>query len=443
MNIKLSDHFTYKKLLRFTLPSIAMMIFSSIYGVVDGFFVSNYVGKTPFAAVNFIMPFLMILGCIGFMFGTGGSALVAKTMGEGDTKLANRQFSLIVYASIATSVIIGALGVIFLRPIAAAMGAEGQMLEDCVTYGRIILFALPAYVLQMEFQSFVIAAERPNLGLAVTLAAGCTNMVLDFLLVGVFPLGLVGAATATAISQAVGGIIPLIYFACPNKSLLRLTGTRFSGRVLVKTCVNGSSELMSNIAMSTVSILYNAKLLEYEGENGVAAYGVLMYVGFIFFAAFIGYIIGTAPVISYNYGASNHEELKGIFKRSLVIVGMFSVSMVVFAEVLAYPLSMIFVGYDAELLELSCRAFVIYSFSFLFAGYAIFGSGFFTALNDGLTSAIISFLRTLVFQIAAVIILPLLMGTDGIWLSLVVAEMMAVAVAAVFVFVHRKKYKYL
>lgn len=443
MNIKLSDHFTYKKLLRFTLPSIVMMIFSSVYGVVDGFFVSNFAGKTPFAAVNFIMPLLMILGCVGFMFGTGGSALVAKTMGEGDREKANRQFSLIVYASIVTAVIIAVLGIIFLRPIASFMGAEGQMLDDCVTYGRIILIALPAFVLQMEFQSFFIAAEKPTLGLIVTVAAGVTNMVLDFLLVGVFPLGLVGAATATGTSQAVGGIIPLVYFACPNSGLLRLSRTSFDGHALIKTCINGSSELMSNISMSTVSILYNAKLLELEGENGVAAYGVLMYVGFIFFAAFIGYTIGIAPIVSYNYGASNHTEMKGLFKRSMVIIGIFSVSVFILSESLARPLSLFFVGYDAELLALSCRAFAIYSFSFLFAGYAIFCSGFFTALNDGLTSAIISFLRTLVFQIIAVLLLSYFMGTNGIWLSLVVAEVMAMAVGATFIFIHRKKYKYL
>lgn len=443
MDIKLSESFTYKKLLRFTLPSIVMMVFTSIYGVVDGYFVSNFVGKTPFAAVNFIMPFLMILGAIGFMFGTGGSALVSKTMGEGNPEKAKRIFSLLVYVSAACAVVIAVLGIALLRPLASLLGAEGEMLENCVRYGRIILIALPAYILQFEFQSFFVTAEKPQLGLAFTVAAGVTNMVLDALLVAAIPLGLEGAAAATAISQAVGGIAPLVYFARPNKSLLRLTKTRFDGKILLKTCTNGSSELMSNISMSLVGMLYNVQLMNYAGEDGVAAYGVLMYVNMIFLAAFIGYSVGTAPVIGYHYGAQNHAELKSLLRKSALIISVFAVCMFALAEVLARPLASIFVGYDAGLTELTVRAFSIFSFAFLFAGFSIFGSSFFTALNNGLISAAISFLRTLVFQIAAVLILPLIFEIDGIWYSIVVAEVVAVIVTAIFIFAKRKKYGYM
>ncbi len=442
MNIQLSEHFNYKKLLRFTLPSIIMMIFTSIYGVVDGFFVSNFVGKTPFAAVNFIMPFLMILGSIGFMFGTGGSALISKTMGEGDKERAKRLFSLFIYISAGCGIVIAVLGFIFIRPIAGLLGAEGTMLDDCVTYGRIILAALPAYMLQYEFQSFFVTAEKPQLGLAVTIAAGMTNMVLDALFVAVFFWGLPGAAAATAISQCVGGLLPLIYFVRPNSSLLRLTKTKYDGGALLKACTNGASELMSNISMSIVSMLYNVQLIKYAGEDGVAAYGVLMYVNMIFLAAFIGYSVGTAPIIGYNYGAGNHDELKNLLKRSLKIIGTFSVVMVIAAEVLARPLTVIFVGYDQGLLELTLRGFIIYSFSFLFSGIAIFGSSFFTALNDGLISALISFLRTLLFQVAAVLIFPLILGIDGIWISIVAAELMAAVVTSLFLVTKRKKYHY-
>ncbi len=442
MNIQLSDHFTYKKLFRFTLPSIVMMIFTSIYGVVDGYFVSNFVGKTPFAAVNFIMPFLMILGAIGFMFGTGGSALISKTMGEGRQEKAKRLFSLLVYLSLFCGIVITVLGLLFLRPVASLLGAEGEMLENCVSYGRIILIALPAFMLQMEFQSFFITAEKPQLGLAVTVAAGVTNMVLDGLFVGVFRWGLAGAAAATAISQVVGGFIPLIYFLRPNSSSLRLTKTTFDGKAVIRTCTNGSSELMSNVSMSLVGMLYNAQLIKYAGEDGVAAYGVLMYVSMIFIAAFLGYSIGTAPVIGFHYGAENHTELKSLLKRSLVIIGSFSLGMVVLSEVLAYPLSKIFVGYDKGLLELTLRGFVIYSFCFLFAGGSIFGSSFFTALNNGLISALISFLRTLVFQVATVVILPLFWKIDGIWLSIVVAELLSFVVTVLFLIAKRKKYHY-
>lgn len=442
MKIQLSDHFDYKKLLRFTLPSIVMMIFTSIYGVVDGFFVSNFVGKTPFAAVNFIMPFLMILGAIGFMFGTGGSAIIAITMGAGDKEKAKRLFSMFVYVSIACGVVIAVLGILFIRPVAALLGAEGTMLDNCVLYGRVILIALPAFILQYEFQSFFITAEKPQLGLAVTVAAGVTNMVLDALFVAIFRWGLVGAAAATAFSQAVGGVVPLIYFGRPNGSLLRLTRTKFDGGALLKACTNGSSELMSNISMSIVSMLYNAQLMKYAGEDGVAAYGVLMYVNMIFLAAFIGYSVGIAPVIGYHYGSGNHDELKGLLKRSLVLIGIFSVGMLALAEGLARPLSMIFVGYDQELLDLTLKGFLIYSFSFLFAGIAIYGSSFFTALGNGLVSALISFLRTLVFQVAAVLIFPLVWGIDGIWISIVAAELMAALVTVLFLIGKRKKYRY-
>ena len=443
MKISLSDHFNVKKLLRFTLPSIIMMIVSSIYGVVDGFFVSNFVGKTPFAAVNFIMPFLMILGTVGFMFGTGGSALVAKTLGEGDKECANRIFSLLIYVSMILGVTIAALGIAFIRPVAYMLGARGEMLENCIIYSRVVLVGLPAFILQMEFQSFFVTAEKPSLGLYVTVGAGVTNMVLDFLFVGVFSFGLVGAAAATAISQMVGGFLPLLYFARKNTSILKLGKTHFDGKALLKTCTNGSSEFMSNISMSLVGMLYNIQLLSYAGEDGVAAYGVLMYVSMIFCGVFIGYSIGSAPIIGFHYGAGNHGELKGLLKRSVGIIAVLSVLMVGLSFLLSSPLSSLFVGYDEELLEITKHGFNIFSLSFLFMGMAIFGSGFFTALNDGLTSAAISFLRTLVFQIAAVLIFPLLWGIDGIWWSIVAAELAAVAVFVIFLFAKKNKYHYM
>lgn len=442
MHIQLSDHFNYSKLLRFSFPSIIMLVFTSVYGVVDGFFVSNFVGKTPFTAVNFIMPFLMILGSLGFMFGTGGGALIAKTMGEGKMEKANHMFSLIVYTSVICGIVMAALGIIFIRPLAAALGARGQLLEDSVVYGRIILLAIPAYILQYEFQCLFATAEKPAIGLGVTIGAGLTNIILDALFVAGLSLGLEGAAVATALSQCVGGIVPLIYFARPNQSLLQLGRTEFDRGTLEKTCLNGSSELMSNISMSIVSMLYNIQLLKYAGEDGIAAYGVLMYVSLIFQAVFIGYSMGTAPVIGYHYGAGNHEELKGLLRRSSVLIGIFAAAMFVAAFVLSKPLAFIFVGYDEELLNLTIHAFLIFSFSFLFSGYAIFGSSFFTALGDGVISAAISFLRTLVFQIAAVLILPLFFQVDGIWISIVVSEVMAVAVTICFLRLKRKKYRY-
>lgn len=442
--IQLSDHFNYRRLIRFTLPSIGMMIFTSVYSVVDGFFVSNFAGKTPFAAINLIMPFLMILSTVGFMFGTGGSAIVAKAFGEGDKGRANKCFSLFVYLVFILGVFFAMLGIVFIRPIAELLGAEGEMLENAALYARIILLALPFNVLQLLFQSFFVTAEKPQLGLAVTLSSGATNIILDAILVILLPkeYKLAGAAVATAVSQMVGGVIPLFYFGRKNSSILRLGKTKFDGKAVLKACTNGSSEFMSNISMSLVGMLYNIQLLAYAGENGVAAYGVMMYVSMIFSAAFVGYSIGTAPVIGYHDGAKNYEELKGLLKKSLGMIGIFGIVMVGAAELCATPLAGLFVGYDAELMDLTVSGFRIFSLSFCFMGFAIFSSGFFTALNDGVTSAVISFLRTLVFQLAAIWILPMLFDIEGVWISIVVAEVMAVVVSTVFLVTKRNKYHY-
>ena len=440
--IKLSDRFTYKKLLRYTFPAVIMLVFTSIYGVVDGFFVSNYVGKTPFAAVNFIMPVLMILGSIGFMFGTGGGALIAKTIGESKKEKANQIFSLIVYVSIALSIVLTVLAIIFLRPIISSLGAQGQLLEDSITYGRVILLSVPAFVLQSEFQILFATAERPKIGLYVTIAAGLTNIVLDALFIVVFSWGLVGAAWATTISLLVGSVIPFIYFSRKNNSLLQLTKTKYDGQAMLKTITNGSSELMNMISMSLVSIFFNVQLLKYAGENGVAAYGVLMYVNLVFLSIYLGYAVGAAPIISYHFGAQNHDELKSLLRKSVIIMGAFSLLMFGSAQLLSTPLSKLFVGYDQVLMDMTQRAIFVFSFAFLFSGVGIFGSAFFTAMNDGLISALISFLRTLVFQTGAVLIFPLFWGLDGIWLSIVLAEAMAVVVTVLFFMGKRKRYQY-
>lgn len=444
MRIQLSDHFTYGKLIKFTLPSIAMMIFTSIYNVVDGFFVSNFAGKIPFAAINLIMPVLIMLGTVGFMFGTGGTAIVAKTLGEGQNEKANRYFSLFVYVAFAIGIVLSASGFIFIRPICSLLGASGELWENCVVYARIVLASLPFFVLQIMFQSFFVAAEKPHLGLTVTISSGVTNMVLDAVLVGLLPqqYKLAGAAIATAVSEVVGGVVPLFYFFRKNSSLLRLGTAKYDGRVVFKACTNGSSEFMSNISMSFVGMLYNMQLMKYAGEDGVAAYGVMMYVSMVFSAAFIGYSIGMAPVVSYHYGAKNHMELKGLLRQSITMIAVFGIGMVISAQLLAAPLANVFVGYDAVLAKLTVSGFRIFSLSFGFMGLGIFASGFFTALNDGVTSAIISFLRTFIFQVIAIMTLPVMLGIDGIWISIVAAELMSVALGVSFLIAKRKRFHY-
>lgn len=443
MTIQLSDHFTYKKLLNFCFPPIIMMIFTSIYGVVDGLFVSNFVGKTPFAAINLVMPFIMILGGFGFMIGTGGSALVAKTLGEGNKERANRYFTMMIIATVIGGIVLSVLGMVFIRPISYLLGATEAMIEDCVLYGRILFIFNTTFMLQNVFQTFLATAEKPKLGLAATVAAGVTNMTLDALFVAGFRWGVAGAALATGLSECIGGILPLIYFLRPNSSLLRLTKTGLEGKILLKACINGASELMSNISGSLVSMLYNFQLIRFAGENGVAAYGVLMYIQFIFVAVFIGYTIGTSPIVGYHYGAGNHSELKSILRKSLKLMGLAGIVMMILAQALAAPLANIFVGYDRELFDMTRHAFKVFSFSFILSGANIFASSFFTALSNGGVSAAISFLRTLVFQMLSVLILPVVFGLNGIWWAITVAEVCAFMISLIFLYAKRNKYHYM
>lgn len=443
MQIRLSDHFTYAKLLRFVAPTVVMMVFISIYGVVDGFFVSNHVGKIPFASLNLVMPFVMILGGMGFMVGTGGTALVAKELGRGNRETANRYFSMMVLFTFLFGVVLAVAGLLLIRPISIFLGATPQMLDDCVLYGRIVVAFTPAFMLQSVFHSFLTAAEKPRLGLAVTVAAGCTNIVLDALFIAGFGWGLAGAAVATGIGQCVGGILPLFYFFRKNSSLLRLRYFRLQLAPILAACGNGSSELMSNISSSIVGVLYNFQLLRLFAEDGVAAYGVLMYVNFIFVAIFIGYTIGTAPIVSYHYGAENSAELKNILRKSVRLMMGTGILLCGLALVLAGPLSSIFVGYDDGLLSLTTRAMRLFALSFVLAGFNIFSSGFFTALNNGGVSAIISFLRTLVFQSSAVILLPFLFGADAVFGAVAVAELFAFLLSLGFLFAKRRKYQYM
>lgn len=444
MRIQLSDHFNYTRLLRFVMPSILMLICTSVYSIVDGLFVSNFVGKTPFAAINLTFPVLMGVSTIGCMIGTGGAAVIAKTLGEGKKELANAYFSMLIYISFAATVLLSVAGFIFMPQIAAALGAEGELLESCILYGRICFCAAPFFILQQAFNSFFIAGEKPDLALKVSILAGLINVVFDYILIVLLNMGLAGAAIATAMGEVIGGIVPIIYFARKNNSLLRLTlKTKVYWRVFAKACTNGSSEMVSMLSASAVNILYNFQLMRFAGEDGIAAYGVIMYVNMIFISVYLGYSMGSAPIVSFHYGAGNHSELKNLFRKSLILVGCGGILITIFSELLSRPLSMIFVSYDAALLDLTVHGFRLYSLSFLIRGISVWGSSFFTALNNGAVSATISFLRTLVFQVIAVMALPIIWGLEGIWLSALAVEILAVLVTIGFLIGKRNKYHYM
>lgn len=442
MKIQLSEHFTYSKLLRFTFPSIIMMIFTSIYSVIDGLFVSNFAGKTALAAINIIYPFIMAVGALGFMMGTGGSALVGRLLGEGKKEKANKTFSLIVYTTAIAGILLSALAFLLVPTVSRLFGASGQLLDYCILYGRICFLSMPCFMLQNVFQCFFITAEKPRLGLDVVLSAGITNMVLDFLFVAVFGLGLKGAAIATVCGEIIGGLVPILYFAGRNHSLLRLGRTSFDAGSILKTCTNGSSELMTELSSSVVTVLYNTQLMKIAGENGVAAYSTIMYVNFIFVAIFLGYSLGSAPIISFHYGAGNHDELKNMRKKSLRLIAVWGIGMTIISHIFALPFARFFVGYDSELLAMTIHGFRIYAFVYLLNGFNIFGSSFFTALNNGMVSATISFLRTLVFEVICILLLPVFFGIDGIWSAVLVAEALALCVTSFFLITKRSRYHY-
>lgn len=442
MKIQLSEHFTYSKLLRFTFPSIIMMIFTSIYSVIDGLFVSNFAGKTALAAINIIYPFIMAVGALGFMMGTGGSALVGRLLGEGEKEKANKTFSLIVYTTAIAGILLSALAFLLVPTVSRLFGASGQLLDYCILYGRICFLSMPCFMLQNVFQCFFITAEKPRLGLDVILSAGITNMVLDFLFVAVFGLGLKGAAIATVCGEIIGGLVPILYFAGRNHSLLRLGRTSFDAGSILKTCTNGSSELMTELSSSVVNVLYNTQLMKIAGENGVAAYSTIMYVNFIFVAIFLGYSLGSAPIISFHYGAGNHDELKNMRKKSLRLIAVWGIGMTIISHIFALPFARFFVGYDSELLAMTIHGFRIYAFVYLLNGFNIFGSSFFTALNNGMVSATISFLRTLVFEVICILLLPVFFGIDGIWSAVLVAEALALCVTSFFLITKRSRYHY-
>ena len=442
MQIKLSDHFTYGKLLRFTLPSITMMIFTSVYSVVDGLFVSNLIGENALSAVNIMFPVAMIIGAVGFMLGAGGSAIVARTMGEGKQELANRYFTMIILCVLGLGTALSAVSLLFVEPLARLVGASDLLMDDCLAYGRVVLGGSFVFMLQISFQTFFVTAELPKIGLFFSLASGITNIVLDYLFIGVLKIGIAGAAWGTVLGYGVGGVLPLLFFLKPPMGALRLCPTRLYWRELKNACINGSSELMSNLSASLIGILYNLQLMRMVGELGVAAYSVMMYVDFAFAAVFLGFTMGVGPVIGFHFGADNRAELKSLLRKCLTVVVLCSASMVVLSEALARPLALAFVGYSPALMDLTVHGFRIFALSYLFVGFGIFGSGLFTSLCNGPVSALISFLRTFLFRGGMVLLLPLLLDLDGIWLAVVAADGLSAAVALFLTWNYRKRYHY-
>lgn len=445
MKIQLSDHFTYSRLFKFVLPSIVMMVFTSLYSVVDGLFVSNCVGSNALASINIIYPLVMIIASFGFMLGTGGGAVISRTLGQGEDKKAKEYFSMLIIVDVIIGLILSIICIIFIEPIAYLLGANDTLIHDCVIYGRILLVGTTFFMLQNAFQTFFIVAEKPHFGLILTIICGVINMFLDFLFVYVFQWDIAGAGLATIIGYIIGGTIPLIYFLNKNNnSKLKLIKTKFYPRVLIHSSINGMSEMLTNVSMSIITMLYNLQMMKLVGEDGVSSITIIMYVNFVFVSMFIGFSIGTAPIISFNYGADNHAELKNMFSKSIKIIAITSVAMLILAEILSKPLVSLFVGNidNAFLFEMTIHGFRLYSIAFLMCGINIYSSSFFTALGNGLLSAIISILRSFLLQAIMIIVLPIFLQIDGIWLSVVFSESITAIVSIILLIYNRKKYRY-
>lgn len=443
MEIKLSDRFTYPKLLRFTIPTMLMILCTSSYGIVDGVFISNFAGVTDFSAVNLMFPFIYGAATLGYMFGSGGNAVIAKLLGEKDDCGANRAFSMIVLSGLFLGVITAAVMYVLTPSFARSVGAAGALYESAVKYAKICFLFTPPFILQTMFLSFFIAAGKPKLSLYVNIVSGVINIFFDWLFIAEFNLGVEGAASATGLGQLSGAVIPLIYFIRKNSSLLKLTAKfKFNGKILGLTCANGSSEMVTNLSMSIVNTLYNAALIETAGEPGPAAYGVVLYLNFLFAAIFLGYSQGSAPIVSYDYGARNVSELQNITKKSLTLMLSLGVFCTAFAYFVSPPFARVFCAGNPELYELAVHGSQIFAFSYLLSGFNIWASAFFTALSNGLISALLSFLRLFVFQIGCILILPRIFGLSGIWASIAVAEVLAAVPAAVCLFACRNKYGY-
>lgn len=438
--INLKEHFDSRKIIKFTLPTIIMTLFTSIYGIVDGIFVSNIINSNAFASINLIMPFTLILGSIGFMFGTGGSALVSKILGENESKKAKEYFSVLIYSLIIIGVIISIISFIFMKPIATFLGAKDELLEMSMLYGKILMFSLPFLFLQNCFQSFMIVAERPKIGLVISLISGISNMILDYIFIYLFKFGIIGAGGATAISQFIGGIIPLVYFGRKNTTTLKLVKTKLLIKPIINTCYNGLSEMVSNISYSIVNILFNLQIMKYIGVNGIVAYGIINYVSFIFISVYLGFSTGAIPIISYHYGAKNKDEIKNLLKIGVRILFVVSIILTLIAEIFSKIFASIFVAYDTELLKLSTTAFRLFSVSYLISWFNLYVSSFFTALNDGRTSAVISFSRAFVGQIIMILVLPILFGINGLWLAATFSEIISLFISLIFLIKYKDKY---
>lgn len=439
----LGGHYGARRLFISSLPLIGMMVLISIYSIVDGLFVSNLVGTTAFAALNLIWPAIGLVGALGLMVGTGGAALVSKTLGEGDEPRANRYFSMFVEFILLLSVVLAVPLLVWMEPLAVAIGAEGEMVRQCAIYGRICAAGMPAFMMQMGIQPFFMVAGRPRMGTWISLVSGLLNIGLDALFIIVCGWGLAGAAAGSMLACCFGGFYPLWYFSSRfNRSSLAFKATGFEFGPLAKACSNGLSEFVGNISFNIVSMCYNWQLMRFYGENGVAAYSVILYLGFIFVAVYSGYNMTVTPLVGFNFGAGNKRELRSLLRHSLTLMLVLGVLLAGTAELLAGPAARLFVGYDSELTALTVHATRLYAPSFLITGLTLFVSAWFTGLNNGPVSALASFSRTFVFELSCVFLLPVLLGVNGIWLSAPAAEILSLFLGAALLLRFRSRYGY-
>lgn len=441
MTNSIAQKFNVFTLLKFAFPTMVMMVFMSLYTIVDGIFVSRLVGSNALSAVNIVYPVISLLIACGIMLSTGGSAIVARQMGEKREQEARENFSMLAVVSVLTGIVILVLGLMFLEPICRILGGTPVLLEDCKIYLGVLLGFGPLTMLQMLFQTFFVTAGKPGLGLGLTLTGGVVNMVLDYVFMGPMQMGVLGAALATGLGQAIMAVAGVVYFL-KVKGNLYFVKPVFRGNILLQSCGNGSSEMVSNLSTAVVTFLFNITMLKLAGEDGVAAITIVLYGQFLFTALYLGFSMGVAPVVSFNYGNQNHAQLKRIYKICIGFILGSSVFILGIALLFSEPIVGIFTGEENHTYELAVEGFFQFSFNYLFAGINIFASALFTSLSNGKISAIISFCRTFVFITVSIVLLPRVMGITGVWLSVPLAELVTLFISITYLKGQKEVYHY-
>ncbi len=443
MEHALAKKFSLASLLLFAAPNIIMMIVLSMYIIVDGMFVARFIGTTALSAINMFYPAICFEMALGIMIATGGSAIAAKKLGEGKQKEAQNNLSFLMVVEGSFGIVIAVVGNLFTAEIVSFLGASAAQAPLSITYAKIIFSFAPAFFLQTAFQTFFVTAGKPALGLIVTILGGVANILLDYIFMAPLRLGVTGAAIATGIGYCIPAMVGVIFFLKAKTNPFHFVRPRFDGKVLLQACANGSSEMVTNLSNAVTTFLFNFTLLQFYGEDGVASITIILYFQYLFTALYFGYSNGIAPIISYKYGNDDRKQLQALFKNSVLFLIISSIAANVLLHFTISKLLTIFTAENSPVYQITLHGFSIYSMAFMIMGLGIFSSAMFTAFSDGITSAIISFSRTFLFIVGAILLLPAILGERGVWLAVPIAEAFGFLISILYLIGKKQKFHYI